>query len=324
MKVPRVPLYPMTATEARDLGLLLHELVADLEPARWRDEKREQLEDAFAAFREDAERVLAEWSSTGTSLDSVRNQLSAVAELVGQRLPTADAAQARWMEFRQEIHPAYEGLAEALKSCHLEVPSLRPTNYARSFVHALSGLVALLFIEYVPWTWIIAVPFALAGFFWLLEITRRLSERWNDVLMGFLGLIAHPHERYRVNSSTWFATALSVLSLTYEPVAAGAAVMVLGFGDPAAALVGRKYGRTTLVNNRSLEGTLSFVVVSFAVVFGVLAIWHADLSIGVRVAVAFVAAVAGGLTELFSRRVDDNFAIPVVTGLAVWGLLALI
>jgi dolichol kinase len=313
----------MTATDARDLGLLLHELVADLEPAQWTDDKREQLEEAFASFREEVDRVLADWSSSGT-LDPVRGKLSEVAEVVARKLPSSDEARVRWMEFRQEIHPAYEGLAEALKSCHMELPSLRPTNYARSLVHALSGVVALLFIEFSPWWLLIAVPFSLAAFFWFLEIARRVSDRWNDALMKILGPIAHPHERYRVNSSTWFATALSVLSLTYEPVAAAAAVLVLGFGDPAAALVGRKYGRTQLVNNRSLEGTLTFAAVSFGVVFGALAIWHTDLSIGIRLAVCGVAAVAGALTELLSRRIDDNFAIPVVTGLAVWALLGLL
>jgi dolichol kinase len=228
------------------------------------------------------------------------------------------------MEFRQEIHSAYEGLADALASCHMELPSLRPTNYTRSFVHALSGLAALAFVEFVPWTTVIVVACSLAGFFWMLELARRFSTRWNEFLMTVLGPIAHPHERYHVNSSTWFGTALALLSWTHEPVAAAAAVMVLGFGDPAAALIGRRFGRIPLVNNRSLEGTLAFALVSFVVVFATLAVWHADLAIGTRVAVSGVAAVAGAITELFSRRVDDNFAIPVATGLAVWALLALL
>lgn len=313
----------MTAHAAQDLGLMLHHLLADLDPARWRDEKAERLEAAFADFREDVEAALNDWS-TEQRLEAVRLRLSEIQDVVGARLPSADDVKGRWMEFRDEIHPAYEGLADALKTAHMELPSVRPTNYARSFFHALAAVVAVLFVEYSPWWLVITIPVTLAAFFWFLEVMRRVSDAWNEFLMRAFDLIAHPHERYRVNSSTWFATALSLLALTHQPLVGAAAVTVLGFGDPAAGLVGRKLGRTKLVNGRSLEGTITFAVVSFAMVFGVLSLWHADVAMASRLLICGVAAIVGALVELFSRRVDDNFAIPVVVGLAVWGLMFLL
>lgn len=309
----------MTATAARDLGLTLRTLVADLDPVRWKDEKRAQLQAAFASFREEVEQVMSDW--TAENSESVYAKLDRVRAVVGE-LPSADDVKSRWMEFREELHPAYEELAEALKSAHVELPAVRPTNYWRSSFHVLGAVLAMLFVQYAPWTAVIVIPAIVATFFWFLEIMRRVSTKWNDFLMRLTDKINHPHERYRVNSSTWFATALFLLALTHEPIAGAAAVLVLGFGDPIAGLIGRRWGRTKLVNGRSLEGTVAFAVSSFVVVFIMFAIWHGSTPYETAFAVCLVAAVAGALTELFSRRIDDNFAIPLVVGATVWATLA--
>ncbi len=311
----------MTVTAARDLGLTLRTLVADLDPVRWKDHKRAPLEAAFDRYRSDIESVLAGWS-TEHSVEAVRATLDQVRHVV-VKLPSADDVKARWMEFRAELHPAYEELAEALKSAHMELPIVRPTNYWRSTFHVLAAVTAVLFVQYTPWSLVIAIPLVMAVFFWSLEIIRRVSPRWNEFLMRLTDKINHPHERYRVNSSTWFATALFLLSLTHEPIAGSAAVLVLGFGDPVAGLVGRRWGRTQLVNGRSLEGTAAFAIVSFAVVFLMFMFWHGSTSYETAFFVCAVAAVTGALTELFSRRLDDNIAIPLAVGAAVWGTLVL-
>ncbi|MFP4598666.1 MAG: diacylglycerol/polyprenol kinase family protein [Persicimonas sp.] len=309
------------APRAEKLGYELHDLVAALEPARWRDEARGKLRNAFEDARQAVEDARRDWSDE-PALEEPRSQLADISRLLTEHLPAESDGRERWMEFREQLHPAYEELAAALRACHVELPSLRPTNYARSGFHVLAAVIGLLLVQYAPWALVIAVPVGLASLFWFLEIARRVSDRWNRALMKFFAPIAHPHERFRVNSSTWFATALSLLALTFEPVVAGSAIMVLGVGDPAAALVGRKFGRVELVNSRTLEGTLTFVAVSFLVVLAVLYLWHGELSLGRKMAVAGAGAMAGALTELFCRRIDDNFAIPVVAGAFVWAVVA--
>ena len=289
--------------DARRLGHNLHDLVAALEPTRWEDEQRSRLHTEFGRARRELDQAVDAWSND-PRLAPVRGRLEELSRLIGEHLPSASDGRERWMEFRQRVHPVYEDLAQALSACHVELPSLRPTNYARSGFHALAGVVALLMVEFAPWWVVIAVPVTFASLFWT-------------------DLIAHPHERYRVNSSTWFATALSLLALTHEPVVAAAGVMTLGLGDPAAALVGRKFGRVELVYSRTLEGTLTFFMVSVAAVLAVLFTFHGEFSLAAKIVISATAGVAGALTELFSRRVDDNFAIPVVTGAVVWGVLAL-
>ena len=313
----------MTEVLARDLGQTLHQLIADLEPARWTDDKRARLSSAFSGLTAQLDTALAQWPEEDR-LASVRARLDEIHEILRVHTPSATDLQTRWMEFRGEIHAAYEALAVAMKSCHMELPHVRPTNYVRSGFHVLSGLVALLIVETLPWTFVVAIPVTLAALGWFLELMRRYSAAWNDFLMKALAPIAHPHERFRINSSTWFTTSLALLALTFEPVVAAIAVTVLGFGDPFAALVGRKYGRTKLINNRSLEGTAAFALVSFVACMAVLTTWHGALPLATKLALASIPALAGALVELFSRRIDDNLTIPLSAGAAAWVVLALL
>ena len=78
-----------------------------------------------------------------------------------------------------------------------------------------------------------------------------------------------------------------------------------------AALVGRRFGRIRLLNGRSLEGTLAFVVAATLATFTLFMVFHASMGLGVALGLAVAAAVFGAVAELVSLRVDDNFSIPL-------------
>lgn len=189
-------------------------------------------------------------------------------------------------------------------------------------MHVTSALVVLLLVETVltPTTMrLLAGGFT--AFAWTLEITRRRSPRWNDTLMRALGVVAHAHERHQVNSSTWYTTALFLLSLFTPPAFCAIAIVVLGLGDPAAALIGRRWGRTRLASGRSLEGSLAFVVVGLVSAWIALTIFHPELPHPALYALG--GALAGAIAELLTRRIDDNFAIPLAAAAGA-GLVGLV
>ena len=47
---------------------------------------------------------------------------------------------------------------------------------------------------------------------WAMEISRRRSQRINEAILRVLSPIAHPHEVRRVNSATWYTTALAIMA----------------------------------------------------------------------------------------------------------------
>ncbi|MFZ5476962.1 MAG: diacylglycerol/polyprenol kinase family protein [Myxococcota bacterium] len=190
-------------------------------------------------------------------------------------------------------------------------PASRPANRARSLLHVASGLFALAVIVTVPPSWLPWIAGAMFVWAWTMEIGRRNSAAVNRLLMWVFGPVAHPHEARNVNSATWYSTALFGLALVATPLECALAVTVLGFGDPAAGLVGRRFGTIRLAAGRSLEGTLAFVVAGTLAAAAALTVCFPEIATGETWALAFGSAVAGALGELFTRRVDDNLVIPL-------------
>jgi dolichol kinase len=208
--------------------------------------------------------------------------------------------------------PAPVSAAATLAMEHLRRSAARPTNVIRTGFHIASGLLALAMIRYLPSrAWLVAGAGAIALVAWSMEAARRLSGPTNERLMRFFARIAHAEERHRVNSSTWYVTALTILAALASPRAAALGVAVLAIGDPAAGVVGRSIGRVPLRPGRSLEGTLGFVTFGGLAALGWLA-FEGTLSMPARLILAGSCAVAGALAELASTRMDDNFTIPLV------------
>lgn len=188
---------------------------------------------------------------------------------------------------------------------------VRPENRSRSLLHVAGAFFALLMLQRLDPVGIRILAGGLFVSAWTMEVARRRIPAVNRLLMSMLQAFAHPHEHYRVNSSTWYATALLGLAFLTTPMTCALAVMVLGIGDPMAAVIGRRFGRTKLASGRSLEGSLAFVISGTLGAWGMLAVCYPAEAPMAALALAMGASLAGALAELLVRRIDDNLAIPL-------------
>ena len=106
---------------------------------------------------------------------------------------------------------------------------------------------------------------------------------------------------------------------------AAVAVMAWGFGDAAAALVGKAFGRHRIRHEqidgpKTVEGSHAMLIVSGLAAFLTLQLyaghpWHISLP------VAFIAAIVSSAVELFSRRGMDTLTVPISAGFTALTLL---
>ena len=312
--------------ESQDIAEGLYSVIKMLEASSWR-KNLDTIQEKLSHLSERLKTALegSELPDMGESLQTLRERLQQLKTLVEESKPTTAGLKADWRAYRKRLVATYDSLAISLKLKDIHIPSLRPTNYLRSFYHFLNGVGVTIMIMHLfspkALVWIAGTA---AVWAWSMEIFRRRIPKLNEMLMKVFGKVAHPHEHYRVNSGTWYITALLILSLTVEGIAAAVAVVILGAADPAAALVGRKFGRTKLRSGRSLEGSLTFVFVgmlSALAIFGIYA--YGKYSLGAMLLLGFGASFFGAVAELYSQRVDDNFTIPVASALGL-SLMALL
>lgn len=290
--------------EDRDLALQLHQVLSDIDPVRWRTEMAAKLKSRLTELQ-----------------PKLQQRHAGLAGALETELPASDN-KSQWLTFKKRIQPKYTELARGLQASSIHVPSLRPTNWSRSLLHVSSGVFGVFCLEVAPHWLVLAVAGAWAVFCWACEISRRSSPRINALLMKAFAPVAHEHETYKVNSATWYATALILLAATNQMLWGIAGLAVLGIGDPVAGFIGRRFGRTRLVHGRTLEGTVAFFASATVVTATLFMVLHQVAPV-TAFALAGAAGLFGAIAELVSLRVDDNFSIPLsaAAGVAVMQLL---
>ncbi len=280
----------------------------------------------------DKARVLAQqWAQS-------RPQVAERLQHISQRLAALDLSRERGALVRTgmawKIAKHYEGIARMLRSeptVEVALPELRPKNYARNAFHIGNGFFSAgLYTAIDDRATMLWIGIAYCSWMLALEIARRLSPRLNRYLVDkVFGAIARPSEAWRMNSASWYGIAIVIMLASGAPrLACIAAVLALGLGDPAAAVIGRKWGQRKLYGRKSIAGTLGFFAVATVAVLGWFAVFAPVLLPGLGLAawlaravpIAVVAGLAGAVTETFSDRLEDNFTIT----LAVAGCCAFV
>lgn len=301
------------------LAVELHATLAALDPARLRADALPALRARLEHLRAPLDRLLkatADLTQGGplwSALHGVRTHLDTLPD---PGLP-ARAARRAWIRLRTALLRAYAAWSAALAAWDVHVPALRPTNYARNLLHVASGTTAAIVLALFPWrTLLLAIITPVLVWAWTVEFLRRRNPGLNARVMAVFAPVAHPHEWHRVNSATWYASALFLLAWADIPTASMVALVSLAWGDPAAAIVGRRFGRTRFANGRSVEGTAAFIAAASVASFVALRLGFPGVDLPLAVGMAAAGAVAGAVAELVSRRVDDNFSIPVSAAVA--------
>ena len=133
-----------------------------------------------------------------------------------------------------------------------------------------------------------------------LDLARLSTPRLNVLFFWAFGRLASPREARGIASSTWYAVGILLAVALFPRPEAIAGILVLGLGDPAAAFVGRTFGRRPFLGG-TLEGSVAFFATS-AVVLAFQFPWPA----------ALLAALSASFAERRSWPLDDNLTVPVV------------
>jgi dolichol kinase len=255
--------------------------------------------------------------ATATSSHDLSIPLGQVDALVA--LLDQDHDPACWRAARAPLATAYAALrstAEAPGAAARPRARAKPYNVARTSFHALSGVMWALLYEYWldrgPLLWVLA---GCLVFFVTDDVMRRwFPDRRSGFAVGVFRMLSRSSEASRMASSTWYTLGLMVGVALLPKPACLIGILVLAFADPAAGLVGRRFGGLRLYRDKSFVGTTAFFVVAFAIAGASLAIQAPTLALAPRLWAAGAIALAGAVAELLGDHVQDNFSIPVVTG----------
>lgn len=182
------------------------------------------------------------------------------------------------------------------------------TELGRRFVHVSGSAIPLSYLLGIDWPvvqWVVLVGAATALVLEVLRLTHTV-EWW------LFDRLTRDYEWRSIAGYAWYAFGFAIVAWTFEPPIAVASMFMLAIADPVSGYLGR--------GEKRVKRT-PVLLVTFAI----------TLAIGVLLGIVLPAAVAGALVatladgvtlKIGTRYIDDNIAIPVGAGTAMWLVVA--
>jgi dolichol kinase len=171
----------------------------------------------------------------------------------------------------------------------------------RRVVHAVSGVLGVLALRFSGRGAGEVLLGGLAVLALALEAARRILPSVQRAVTAVGGALFRPDEESAVSGPTLLACGYAAAWWLFVPQVAATAIVVAALADPAAALVGRRFGRGP---GKSWAGTAACAAVAGAVI----------VVAGAAGPSAGAGAVAAALAERAPWRGADNLLVPLAVG----------
>ena len=189
----------------------------------------------------------------------------------------------------------------------------RDSHIPRKAFHAIAGsiLPTAYYLKLAPDVWVVTAMTLITCVWICFDAARFRSPRLNKFFNRRFGFLMKRKEAKSFTGVTYMLAGATLTLILFKPPVAVTVLYFIALGDPAAAVVGRAFGRVKIFNGRTLEGSVTMFAVCLAI-----GLVFADVPPSAAVAGAFVASLA----ELYSGPVDDNLMVPVLSGAAIMSL----
>lgn len=153
-----------------------------------------------------------------------------------------------------------------------------------------------------------------------IEYARARWEWVNSLAVRYMGPVMRDTEVNTLTGIPFYQASCLFAFLIFPHHVTVLSILYLALGDPSSSFFGVLYGRNKIFPNKSLQGTMGGFVVCAVATFVYL---HTQNFPGGKVLiVSLLGGFAGAVAELLPLNIDDNFAIPLVSGalmaLALW------
>ena len=192
-------------------------------------------------------------------------------------------------------------------------------HLARKVWHCGMGLF-MVFIYLIGTPKLVCVLLLLSGlaFTLTLEYGRLRFPRLNEWAIKAMGPLMRKSEVSKVSGTPFYVGSVLLSVIIFPKSIAILSILFLAIGDPISSVFGILYGDLgpRFSNGKSLIGTAAGMGICCLITF-VYFVMNQN-TIGASALIALAGGIAGGGAEMIPLDIDDNFSIPLVSGLALW------
>ena len=135
----------------------------------------------------------------------------------------------------------------------------------RKLIHVLSSAIPIFYLFNdkaitVVFTFIILICML------LIEIFRKKSVFVASLFKQLLGSFVRDYEKNDFMSGTYLMVASFLTVALFDKYTAILSLLILSICDSAAAITGMRFGNIKIFNNKTIEGTLAFILTGFIII----------------------------------------------------------
>lgn len=190
----------------------------------------------------------------------------------------------------------------------------------RIFHFSMGVFAGMIYKHFLTHTQAVHILGVATCLFYILEQIR-LNYPENKLTKLGSKYLLRAEEQLKESASMPYLMGLLLTILTFPKEIALVAIFTLAVCDPLSAIIGIRFGKTKLAPNRSLEGTVAFLVATLAIHVMVLSASYA-MDVKLALVCVFSSIVVTGF-DFLDFKIDDNLTIPLVTASSIWVFLAL-
>lgn len=182
--------------------------------------------------------------------------------------------------------------------------------YSRKLFHLIAGSIIPLSYLYSGLYEFNAIKllFPFLFLFIVFEYFRLFNKKFNKFIHRSFDFLFKKGEEVRLSSGLTYILGCFITILYFERNIAITGMFILNIADPLACITGTKLAKIKIINNKTLEGSLVFFLMSIIIIL---------LFFDLRT--ALICGFFCALTELLIRPpLDDNFLLPPLSALYIF------
>ena len=138
------------------------------------------------------------------------------------------------------------------------------------------------------------------------DFLRIKSIKINQMFQNIFGRVTRDFEDSRLTGASYVLLASFIILLFFDKYVCIASILIMSCSDTAAAIIGKKYGKTAIFN-KTLEGSFAFLVTGLIIVL----ILYPEINLFA----SLIALMVGTFVEALPIDIDDNFSVPIIVAL---------
>ncbi len=185
--------------------------------------------------------------------------------------------------------------------------SLNKYVIIRKLLHVTTAVIPICYIFLPRFPMVLAL--CILGILALtVDILRLEVLTIGKIFHRFFGKLLWKNETFTLTAATHYTIAAFLSVYFFEKWIAIAVLFFLSFGDTAAHIIGVRWGKSRLDIEKTIEGSLACLIICLCISF---------LLPKPSLIVLIAGSLVASLVEFFPFGLDDNFALPLISGTAM-------